>query len=216
MSGPHVAFASGTAATARTPILQTISQHRINHVVALLEARPQLPIDNVDSTVTLPQPTLSPTSISGLQTSTSVAANEEAVHAPEGLPDDDMIRLDISDSAAASPNCEAILKWPIFRDVVSDVGSFILELEDDDQESPDRPKSVATGNLGRGVQEDDFTMLSKKFLAYVHVKNPILDVGDFKTYVRNAAESGPRWDGPSCLVVRSKFIRDLPGMDTDA
>ncbi|KZL84807.1 vegetative cell wall protein gp1 [Colletotrichum incanum] len=174
---------------------------RINHVVSLLETRPQLPMDNFDSTVTLPQPTMSPTSISGQPTSTSVAANEEAAHAPDGLPDEDMIRLDIADSAAASPNCEAILKWPIFRDVVPEVESFILELGDDDQESPDRLKPVTAGNLGRGVQEDDFTVLSKKFLAYVHVKNPILDVADFKTHVRDAAECGPRWDGPSCLVL---------------
>ncbi|KAK6210047.1 vegetative cell wall protein gp1 [Colletotrichum tabaci] len=154
---------------------------RINHVVSLLETGPQPPMDNVGSAVPLPQSTLSPTSISGPQTSTSVALEEDPTHALDNLPEDDaMIRFNIPDSAAASANCEAVLKWPIFRGLVPDVESFILEADDDDRESFDRPRPVNGCSLGRGVQEDDFTVLSKKFLAYVHVKNPILDVADFK------------------------------------
>ncbi|TQN65581.1 hypothetical protein CSHISOI_09840 [Colletotrichum shisoi] len=202
MSGPPAAFANGTAAAALTPILRMTSRHRINHVVSLLETGPQPPMDNVGSAVPLPQSTLSPTSISGPQTSTTVALEDDPTHAPDNLPEDDaMIRFNIPDSAAASANCEAVLKWPIFRGLVPDVESFILEADDDDRESFDRPRPVSACSLGRGVQEDDFTVLSKKFLAYVHVKNPILDVADFKAQVRDAVESGPRWDGPSCLVL---------------
>lgn len=117
-----------------------------------------------------------------------------------------MIRLDIPDSAAARSNCEAILRWPIFRGYAPETESFILELEDGDAEPSHRSQPLRSRNLGRGVQEDDFTVLSKKFLAYVHVKNPVLDVSDFKAYVKDTVENGPRWDGPSCLVVSSRAV----------
>ena len=57
--------------------------------------------------------------------------------------------------------------------------------------------------LSGGVREEEFNVLSKRFLAYVHIKNPILDCAEFKAYVRDVAEHGVRWDGPSCLVVCS-------------
>ncbi|KAF4936621.1 1-aminocyclopropane-1-carboxylate oxidase [Colletotrichum fructicola] len=87
------------------------------------------------------------------------------------------------------------------RDTVPGINSFILELEDDDPDCMGVRKSNNAASLGRGVQEDDFTVLSKKFLAYVHVKNPVLDVPDFRAHVKAAIENGPRWDGPSCLVL---------------
>ncbi|TDZ37523.1 hypothetical protein CTRI78_v011109 [Colletotrichum trifolii] len=113
-----------------------------------------------------------------------------------------MIRFDIPDHVAASSNCEAILRWPIFGGMVPDFHSFILEIEDDDDlECLGQARPTGLGNMGRGVQEDDFMVLSKKFLAYVHVKNPVLDIPDFKAHVKNAIENGLRWDGPSCLVL---------------
>ncbi|CAI0643986.1 unnamed protein product [Colletotrichum noveboracense] len=87
------------------------------------------------------------------------------------------------------------------KDTVPEINSFILELEDDDPDCMGVRKSNNAASLGRGVQEDDFTVLSKKFLAYVHVKNPVLDVPDFRAHVKAAIENGPRWDGPSCLVL---------------
>ncbi|KAK1517164.1 vegetative cell wall protein gp1 [Colletotrichum costaricense] len=153
---------------------------RLNHVVSLLETRPELPAAQVVSAPPIPS-TLSPTSIHGPQTSTSVTIDENLSHPSDDLPEDEvMIRLDIPDSAAARSNCEAILRWPIFRGYAPETESFILELEDGDAESSHRSQPVRSRNLGRGVQEDDFTVLSKKFLAYVHVKNPVLDVTDFK------------------------------------
>ncbi|UQC79176.1 vegetative cell wall protein gp1 [Colletotrichum lupini] len=138
---------------------------------------------------------------------TSVTIDENLSHPSDDLPEDEvMIRLDIPDSAAARSNCEAILRWPIFRGYAPETESFILELEDGDAESSHRSQPVRSRNLGRGVQEDDFTALSKKFLAYVHVKNPVLDVTDFKAYVKDTVENGPRWDGPSCLVLPIELI----------
>ncbi|KAL0932441.1 fungal specific transcription factor domain-containing protein [Colletotrichum truncatum] len=181
---------------------------RINHVVNLLETRPPPPppppVDPMcTANFSLGHQIISPTSIDGPQHGGSYAViNETQCQAGDGLPEDDvMIRFDIPDPAAASSNCEAILRWPAFRDMVPEINSFILEQEDDDQDSLGQTSAIGPRNLGRGVQEDDFTVLSKRFLAYVHVKNPILDISDFKTHVRNAVENGPRWDGPSCLVL---------------
>lgn len=127
-----------------------------------------------------------------------------------------MIRFEIPDLAAASPNCEAILRWPVFSEMVPEVYSFILEMEDGDPDCLGQTSTATACNLGRGVQEDDFTVLSKKFLAYVHVKNPVLDVPDFKKHVKYAVENGPQWDGPSCLVVSSSRILPLTASMTTA
>ncbi|KAH0431506.1 2og-fe oxygenase superfamily protein [Colletotrichum camelliae] len=179
---------------------------RINHVVNLLESRPPAPLPVSEPTCIPAIPhgsqILSPTSINGPQGSSCAVVDETQCQTDDGLPEDDvMTRFDIPDLAAASWNCETILRWPIFRDTVPEINSFILELEDDDPDCMGVRKSNNAASLGRGVQEDDFTVLSKKFLAYVHVKNPVLDVPDFRAHVKAAIENGPRWDGPSCLVL---------------
>ncbi|OHE95011.1 vegetative cell wall protein gp1 [Colletotrichum orchidophilum] len=112
-----------------------------------------------------------------------------------------MIRLNISDSAAASSNCKAILRQPIFRGYVPEAESFILESEDDDVESLYRPQPLRSWNLGRGVQENDFAVLSKTFLAFVNMKDQVLNVADFKAHVNNTVENCHRWDEPSCQVM---------------
>ncbi|OLN87451.1 putative transcriptional regulatory protein [Colletotrichum chlorophyti] len=173
---------------------------RINHVVSLLENRPAVAAEPAP-TFPPAYPTLSPASTQRPQLGRDLTVDEDPSPRTDDLPEDDvMIRLDIPDSAASSPNCEAILRWPIFGDAVPYIGSFILELQDDEDFSSGAGAG-GTGSFGKGVHEDDFTVLSKKFLCYVHVKNPILDVQDFKSYVKNAGENGPQWDGPSCLVV---------------
>jgi hypothetical protein len=55
--------------------------------------------------------------------------------------------------------------------------------------------------LGRGIQEEQIVPLCENFLSNVHIKNPILEISEFTQYVRDVAENGLRWDGPSCLVV---------------
>lgn len=98
-------------------------------------------------------------------------------------------------------NVESIMRWPIFEGSTPDVQSFILELDD----RPSIGDGLRGGGVSIGIREEDFITLSKKFLAYVHVKNPILDPAEYKAYVREAAGNGISWDGPSCLVVRVSF-----------
>lgn len=88
------------------------------------------------------------------------------------------------------------MRWPIFEGSVPNVQSFILEVDDDHT----RP-SIRSTVAGAGIREEDFIPLSKKFLAYVHVKNPILDPAEYRSYVWEAVSNGIGWDGPSCLVV---------------
>lgn len=164
---------------------------RLNHVVTLLESRP-LAVIAQPSDVSQPVSENSP-SVNFLPSAAP------AVEATTNLPEIDILHtLDIPGFPSAANNCEGVLRWPIFEGLVPDVHSFILESAKEDS---GQAETIRTGSLGRGVQEDDFIPLSKKFLAYVHVKNPILEVADYKAQVRDAAENGPRWDGPSCLVV---------------
>uniref|UniRef100_A0A0D2XPI6 Zn(2)-C6 fungal-type domain-containing protein n=1 Tax=Fusarium oxysporum (strain Fo5176) TaxID=660025 RepID=A0A0D2XPI6_FUSOF len=129
------------------------------------------------------------------------ASSDPTTHVPEN---DILQVLDRLDFPSTSNNCESIMRWPIFQDLVPEVHSFVLELNEDVEAGPSDARGVSGG---KGVQEEDFIQLSKRFLAYVHVKNPILDVKDYKKKVREVAENGPRWDGASCLVVSIHSIR---------
>ncbi|KAF2658597.1 hypothetical protein K491DRAFT_592537 [Lophiostoma macrostomum CBS 122681] len=177
---------------------------RINHVAALLEARP------------LPNLT-SQTAQADLSSSETPESHAHLYVAPErqwentdiqdlepaGIPamiDDDLFgRTDAPGHPAVLINCESILKWPIFSASVPRVHSFVLDSAAVGESRVD--STSASFGLHRGIQEDDFNNLSRKFLKLVHVKNPVLDVIEYKRFVKEAVEQGPRWDGPSCLVL---------------
>ncbi|KAJ4161008.1 hypothetical protein NW765_005858 [Fusarium oxysporum] len=179
---------------------------RLNHIVSLLESRPLAVLVNESGSFTRPS---EPFDSSGRQAAISQplrvtpiqASSDPTTHVPEN---DILQVLDRLDFPSTSNNCESIMRWPIFQDLVPEVHSFVLELNEDVEAGPSDARGVSGG---KGVQEEDFVQLSKRFLAYVHVKNPILDVKDYKKKVREAAENGPRWDGASCLVVSIHSIR---------
>ncbi|KAI5928351.1 vegetative cell wall protein gp1 [Camillea tinctor] len=157
---------------------------RVNHVVSLLESgNPRMAVGGP----------------CGPSPSSSYAPHSEEFERTRA----GEISLDDPEFTAATVSCESILRWPIFRGLVPEVRSFVLEAENDDANTATDRQDERPGSLGRGVQEDDFIALSKKFLAYVHVKNPILDIATYKAHVREAAENGPSWDAPSCLVLIS-------------
>ncbi|KAJ2902733.1 hypothetical protein MKZ38_000159 [Zalerion maritima] len=165
---------------------------RIDHVVSLLEARPLLAPGA--------EPSASTDQLSSIPAN-STNQQVASVSADQTLAGDVTWFLDLPDLPSAVNSCEGILRWPIFEGVVTaSVQSFVLE----DSAENDRTRQAAEQTpaaLCRGVQEDDIVPLSKKFLAFVHVKNPILDVADFNAKVRHAAEYGLGWDGSSCLVL---------------
>jgi hypothetical protein len=166
---------------------------RINHAVSLLETQSAslLSIQNRNF-VSSGNPT-------GSQPDILIPQPSHGDRDLDDLDIDDDLFLDIPGFPATGNNCEAILKWPIFNnESLSDVKSFVMDTQHDEPPAASRTGPVT---LGRGIQEEDFIFLSRRFLSYVHIKNPILDVSEFTRHVNNAAETGIRWDGPSCLVV---------------
>ncbi|KAH7134450.1 vegetative cell wall protein gp1 [Dactylonectria macrodidyma] len=160
---------------------------RLGHVVSLLETR---------------QPPPSPQDSSpGIQTQSSYAI-------PDASPNSRAVDQDIEDDLleetpnfpASIHNCESVLRWPVFRGIVPEIESFMTWPDNTETTSPNSSWREPD-TLSRGIHEEDFIPLSKRFLAYVHTKNPILDVAELSRYVRDAAENGLRWDGPSCLVL---------------
>ena len=104
---------------------------------------------------------------------------------------------------------DTILIWPIFEgryppEYLVDA-LFKAQPENADAESnlPDEGSRFFSGTSASrpSFREDKVIELVEKFLSYVHIKNPILDVGTLKGYARRVVEDGPSWDGGSCLVV---------------
>jgi hypothetical protein len=180
---------------------------RINHVVSLLEASPfSHPYSSADHAESFPVQT--PAShVSSLVAPAGFSGHEDGQNTelpgPVPVTDDDLFG---STNAAGHPanlvNLESILKWPIFSPYDGHIASTdSLVLEPTAKSNPASGSSVPNISHNRGIREDEFTPLSKRFLAQIHTKNPILDVKEYKKFIKEAAEQGPYWDGPSCLVV---------------
>ena len=100
--------------------------------------------------------------------------------------------------------------WPIFEgryppEYLVDA-LFETQVENLDDESDisqdEAPQRLARMKFGRpNFREDEVNELVEKFISYVHIKNPILDIKTLKMYARRVVEDGPGWDGESCLVV---------------
>ena len=130
-------------------------------------------------------------------TETPGGANETLSSA---FADDGFGRLDIPELAAKTSSCESILRWPQLQRLCANEGinSFALQAAVRD-ESEARPASVE--NHHGSIHEEYFTSCCAKFLVFIHVKNPVLDVAELRRSSRAAAEFGPSWDGRGCLVV---------------
>lgn len=157
---------------------------RVNHVASLLEAWSSTPPSN-------------PTNVTGSPALGAENISGSVFHEPENNG-----TLDAPAALSSLINCESILRWPILQPVFPNTQSIALDMENE-ADIPTHPSELVDNRiaLGRGVQEEDLLPLSKRFLAYVHVKNPVLDVADYKRTVKAAAKDGLAWDGSSCLVV---------------
>lgn len=99
---------------------------------------------------------------------------------------------------------DLVLTWPIFGNLFQ--ADFLIStlFTPDDSEfghAPDHPGRPQNLSHNRAVNFEDAPALVDRFLAFVHTKNPILDVAEIRGYARRTAEEGPGWDAPSCLVV---------------
>lgn len=89
---------------------------------------------------------------------------------------------------------ESLLRWPVFG--IQNYPSLTASLGSKDAEAP-----TQAGNGMFDLDAEVITGLVGNFLSINHVKNPIFDIDLLWSYVRAIAETGLRWDGPSCLVV---------------
>lgn len=113
--------------------------------------------------------------------------------------DDGFGKLEVTELAARTSSCESLLRWPILHNTeqIGDITSFALQ----SAINTELPVEAVLASARFAVQEDKIWPLCRKFLVLIHVKNPILEVAEFKRYAREAAECGPSWDGRGCLVV---------------
>ncbi|OTA91514.1 hypothetical protein M434DRAFT_342912 [Hypoxylon sp. CO27-5] len=164
---------------------------RINHAVNLLE--------NLRSSTSLPA-----------QLIASQPENRQGTgfSAESAFTDDGFGRLEVPETAARTSACESVLQWPILRDFNTgeQITSFPL------QAAACEPNLEQRRQLP--LDQDAIWPLCQRFLVLIHVKNPVLDVSEFKRYARVAAEYGPGWDGPGCLVVsKTNLHADNPISD---
>lgn len=52
-----------------------------------------------------------------------------------------------------------------------------------------------------GVVEEDIPRLVQRFVEFVHLKNPVVDVDTLWAYTHQIVEDGVDWSPASCLVV---------------
>lgn len=150
---------------------------------------------------------LSNTSLTGHVQQTGLSSNthESSVYEPGAMDPSDDEYMKIPSSRVT---VDTVLMWPIFEGryppnfLVEPLFDAAVESDSDDEaEGESRSSKFAGSNLSTGAVEENALRLVEKFLALVHIKNPILDVATLRQYARRVAEEGARWDGKSCLVV---------------
>ncbi|KAH6896640.1 hypothetical protein B0T10DRAFT_161831 [Thelonectria olida] len=103
----------------------------------------------------------------------------------------------------ALARCESLLKWPVFEGMVpkehTQVDSFLMD--SDYKARRQLQGQTSTQDQARGITDDAFVPLCRKFLAHVHPRNPVLNGDELMRFARAAEEYGVKWDSQSCLVL---------------
>lgn len=108
--------------------------------------------------------------------------------------DNDREALEVNTTYASA---DAVLSWPIF---VTDLNQRPITI--DDLFGNDNSIDQSDAGAGNAVISDENALrLVNRYIQYVHIKDPILDIVDIQKKARNFIESGPGWDSSSCLVV---------------
>lgn len=177
---------------------------RINHLTGLVQelrsASGARSLLENQYALQLPQPI---GSYSGVETS-HIANGAAHIVPGSAFTDDGFGKLEITELAARTSACESILRWPILKNVDwnENITSFALQ----SAVNTELPVETVLTSARSAVHEDRIWPLCRKFLVLIHVKNPILEVAEFKRYAREAAEVGPSWDGRGCLVVSTTAV----------
>ncbi|KAJ5613273.1 hypothetical protein N7510_006467 [Penicillium lagena] len=87
-----------------------------------------------------------------------------------------------------------ILEWPIFEEIQYDRTGDTLFTGQANASQQKNPRS-------RGIVEDHIPSYVDRFLTNVHTKNPVVDHTLLSKYVRDIAENGLSWDGPTSVTL---------------
>ncbi|KEF59381.1 uncharacterized protein A1O9_04225 [Exophiala aquamarina CBS 119918] len=153
-------------------------------------------------------------------------SEQEAVREDSGRMAESFHATDPYDSPYRAARCEAIVRWPIFKDWLSEketrIESFLHEADGlapdgDDIDQPelgplwrplplDQTRRDPRGIPGPVIDEEDCVPLCKGFLSHVHFRNPILEPKELMSYAKEVAQNGIGWDARSCLVLAVSAI----------
>ena len=169
---------------------------RLDHVVGLLQDQANTQSLSQDG------PASGPTAEkAGLARRKSVAAGHS------NCTDAEFGRLEISEAAARTVSCEALLQWPVFSEIVPhhQIQSLIL-VADGELDTAREEQPAYVHGLRPALASEDILPLCNRFQAFILPKNPFMTAREFMEYGRDVAENGPGWNGPSCLVVELSRI----------
>lgn len=110
-------------------------------------------------------------------------------------------------SLAAETTVESICKWPVFAS--ADVGTGesrqvpIMQLLAHSETTRSNTGRLTTRSRDGlpNLDYENIMSLVRNFIQHNHNKNPVLDSEKLQEDARTLAETGPRWDGTTCLVV---------------
>jgi hypothetical protein len=157
---------------------------RIDQVLSRLDQIPSI------STATLPSINASIATNSTVQACSPPLAKNLNSHEEDDALDEDRWM------PSARTNVEAVLAWPIFA--TDSQGSAMLEaIYGTETEENDQSVNTRSG----GIIEEDIPRLVQRFIEFVHLKNPVVDVETLWFYTHQIVEDGINWSASSCLVV---------------
>lgn len=168
----------------------------VNTPTVATAATPRTTLQTTTTPRTIGQSPWTDATDNGSQTTSTKAPASNAVSRPHAL-----------------ARCESLLRWPIFNGIVSEevarIESFLTDSDykarQQDANAPTRHASQE--QTGKGIRDDAFVPLCRKFLTHVHPRNPVLDADELMRFARDAEEHGVKWDSESCLVVSQPALR---------
>ncbi|OAL28488.1 hypothetical protein AYO20_09436 [Fonsecaea nubica] len=172
-------------------------------------------IDRLDSSLTAniqlgshePDTTWSPSIQGNLERTSPSPSRETAPRAlqldqEEHVSNDGLAEYGYRKVPPACMAVDTVLTWPIFGNLFQ-ADFLISALFIPDEGVFENATGPQERSQNRAVNFEDAPALVDRFLAFVHTKNPILDVPEIRASARRIAEEGPGWDASSCLVVPS-------------
>ena len=122
---------------------------------------------------------------------------------PSGGQNDQASADDEAWMPAGRTNVESVLAWPVFSDCQNPnhVLDAIYGAESEDSEDGPHLKGQNQRSKAAGVVEEDIPRLVQRFVEFVHLKNPVVDVDTLWSYTHQIVEDGIDWSPSSCLVV---------------